>query len=40
MIERTFVPEEDISDLRDLTRLRKSLEGELNREINRGHKIL
>ena len=40
LIEKSFVPTEDIRDLRDLTRLRKSLQGEKNREINRIHKIL
>lgn len=40
LIEKSFVPPEDIRDLRDLTRLRKSLQGEKNREINRMHKIL
>lgn len=40
LIEKSFVPEEEIRDLRDLTRLRKSLQGELNREINRVHKVL
>ena len=40
LIEKSFVPCEEIRDLRDLTRLRKSLSGELTREINRVHKVL
>ncbi len=40
LIEKSFVPCEEIRDLRDLTRLRKSLLGEQTREINRVHKVL
>ena len=35
LIEKSFVPPERIRDLRDLTRLRKELLGEVNRNKNR-----
>ena len=40
LIEKSFVPPERIRDLRDLTRLRKELLGEVNRNKNRIHKVL
>src|SRR5699024_3884927 len=40
LIPKSFVPEEPIQDLRDLTRLRKMWIESRNREKNRAHKIL
>ena len=40
LLKGSFIPPEDIRDLRDLTRYRKSLIDERVREINRLHKLL
>lgn len=40
MIPKSFVPEEPIQDLRELTRLRKMWIESRNREKNRAHKVL
>lgn len=40
LIEKSFVPLEEIRGLRDLTRLRKDLLGEITRNKNRIHKVL
>lgn len=40
LIPKSFVPEEPIQDLRELTRLRKMWIESRNREKNRAHKIL
>ncbi len=40
LIEKSFIPSERIRDLRDLTRLRKELLGEITRNKNRIHKVL
>lgn len=40
LVNKSFVPEQPIRDLRDLTRYRKKLVSSINREKNRVHKIL
>jgi len=40
LLKGSFIPPEDIRDLRDLTRYRKSLTDERVREVNRLHKLL
>lgn len=40
LIKKSFVPEEAIRELRDITRYRKKILYEINREKNRIHKIL
>lgn len=40
LVNKSFVPNESIRDLRDLTRYRKKIMYEINREKNRIHKIL
>lgn len=40
LINKSYVPHQQVRDLRDLTRYRKKIKHELNREINRIHKIL
>lgn len=40
LVNKSFVPEQPIRDLRDLTRYRKKIVHSINREKNRVHKIL
>lgn len=40
LVNKSYVPEVAIRNLRDLTRYRKKIKYEMNREINRVHKIL
>lgn len=40
LIEKSFVPAEPIRELRDVTRYRKNIVHEINREKNRMHKVL
>ncbi|MBU5584510.1 transposase, partial [Enterococcus sp. S181_ASV_20] len=40
VVPTSFIPPEPIQELRDLTRYRKHLVEDLNREKNRGHMVL
>lgn len=40
LVNKSYVPEQQVRDLRDLTRYRKKIKHELNREMNRVHKVL